>query len=460
MSVAAPSRSPGSVASTRSAHPRGAGRADPLSRYLAQISVAPLLTRDGEIALAQRVEAGDRQLLQAALASPVALAALVRLAEAAANASAPTSEALVDVDPRHADFDESARRLELVELVAALRDFRVDHERLSARLATAKPAARPPLRAQLAARRAAMLQRLGQQWFRARILESVVDEVATELARRAQSARTNHARSTAVSGEATAALRLTLQRLRAGAHEAELARAALLRANLRLVVSIAKRYQQRGLDLLDLVQEGNIGLMKAIDKFDHRRGFRLATYATWWIRVAVANAVADQPRTIRVPANLRSEMTRVARATRVLTGRLGRPPADEELAQHLVVSLERVRLVGELGREPLSLELPIGDEQATLGDFLPDEQAQSPAETLYATDLASSLHAALAGLSDREARILRMRFGIGQARDQTLEEIGGVFGLTRERIRQIEAEALGKLRRQRVAGQLRPHLES
>ena len=437
-----------------------AGRADPLSRYLAQISVTPLLTRDGEEALARAVEAGDRQLLAATLASPVALLALVHVVDGAAHGSAPASEALVDVDPRHADGDERARKLQLVELVAALREFRGDQERLTARLVAAKPATRPSVRAQLTARRAVMMERLAQQWFRSRILEHVVDEVATELQRRTHAARLNRARPTATTGESLAQLRQTLQRLRAATPVAERARAALLRANLRLVVSIAKRYQQRGLDLLDLVQEGNIGLMKAIDKFDHRRGFRLATYATWWIRVAVANAVADQPRIIRVPANLRSEMTRVARATRELTGRLGRPPADDELAQSLAVTPERVRLVGELTREPLSLELPVGDESATLGDFLEDSQAQSPAEILYASDLADSLHAALAALTDREARVLRMRFGIGQPNDQTLEEIGRVFGVTRERIRQIEAEALTKLRRTRVAGRLRPHLES
>jgi RNA polymerase primary sigma factor len=433
------------------------GRGDPLSRYLAQIGAEPLLTRDGEVELAQRVEAGDRKVLAAALGSRLALDELLRVADEGIHSRAPASEAMVDVDPSHVDFDESARKRLLVELVAALRDFRDQQERLTARLAQAKTSARPAWRAQLVAARTAMMARLSQQWFRARLLESVVDKVAVRLAQLEGPAR---ARAFPLAGESTAALRQTYRQLRAGAQLAELGRAALLRANLRLVVSIAKKYQQRGIDLLDLVQEGNIGLMKAIDKFDHRRGFRLATYATWWIRVAVGNAVAEQPRIIRVPANLRSEMMRVARATRELTGRLGRPPADDELAQLLAVTPERVRLVGELTREPLSLELPVGDEQATLGDFIEDEHGPSPAETLYATDLVESMNAALSGLTDREARVLRMRFGIGQTNDQTLEEIGRVFGLTRERIRQIEAEALRKLRRTRVAGRLRPHLES
>lgn len=417
------------------------------------------MTRDGEVALAQRVEAGDRKLLAAALGSRFALDELVRVASEGLRSRSPASETMVDVDPAHVDLDEGARKQLLADLVAALSDFRDEQARLTARLVQARPAARPRWLAQLADGRTAMLERLSQQWFRARLLERVVDQVAERLAQ-PESRVPRSSTTTEPESETRAALRQTYRQLCAGARQAASARAALLRANLRLVVSVAKKYQQRGLDLLDLVQEGNIGLMKAIDKFDHRRGFRLATYATWWIRVAVGNAVAEQPRTIRVPANLRSEMTRVNRATRELTGRLGRPPGDDELAQLLAVTPERVRLVGELNREPLSLELPVGDDQATLGDFLEDEQGLSPSQALDAIDLIESMHAALSALTDREARILRMRFGIGQTNDQTLEEIGRVFGLTRERIRQIEAEALTKLRRTRVAGRLRPHLES
>jgi RNA polymerase primary sigma factor len=235
----------------------------------------------------------------------------------------------------------------------------------------------------------------------------------------------------------------------------------MLRANLRLVISVARRYRNRGVELLDLVQEGNLGLMKAIDKFDHRRGFRLATYATWWIRVAVSRAIAEGPRTIRIPANMRGEMSRVARATRELTHTLGRPPADEEIAERVGLSLRRVRLVGDVPGEPLSLEMPVGsDESATLQDFLEDRQAASPAHSLYAADLAASLQSALSVLTDREARVVRMRFGIGEQSGHTLEEIGRIFGVTRERIRQIEEQALAKLRRRRVAGRLRPHLQA
>ena len=188
----------------------------------------------------------------------------------------------------------------------------------------------------------------------------------------------------------------------------------MLRANLRLVVAVARRYRNHGVELLDLVQEGNLGLMKAIDKFDHRRGFRLATYAIWWIRVAVSRAVAEEPRTIRVPANMRGEMRRVARATTELTRTLGRTPGDEEIAHRAGISLERVRLVGDVPGEPLSLEMPVGfDESATLQDFLEDRHAASPAQSLDATDLAASVQSALAALTDREAKVVRMRFGIG-----------------------------------------------
>jgi RNA polymerase sigma factor (sigma-70 family) len=242
---------------------------------------------------------------------------------------------------------------------------------------------------------------------------------------------------------------------------ADEARAAMLRANLRLVVSVAKRYRNHGVELLDLVQEGNLGLMKAIDKFDHRRGFRLATYATWWIRVAVSRAVAEDPRTIRVPANMRGEMSRVARATSELSRTLGRAPADDEIAHRAGLSLERLRLVGDVPAEPLSLDMPVGfDDGATLQELLEDRHAASPAESLDAGALAASVCSALSLLTDREANVVRMRFGIGKPDTQTLEQIGRLFGVSRERIRQIEEKALAKLRRRRVATTLRPHLEA
>jgi len=394
---------------------------DSASTYFSEMAAVPLLTRAAELDLARRIEEGDRQTLVALLDSSVAVDELARAAAEGATTRLPAAEVLVDVDPRHEGFDESARKRELVEVLAALRRYRAVQQR----------------RGDVSRARATLLERLSLQWFRARVLGRAVAAL--------------HASATA---------RQTCGAVMAGARLADAARGDMLRANLRLVVSVARRYRNHGVELLDLVQEGNIGLMKAIDKFDHRRGFRLATYATWWIRVAVSRAISEQPHTIYVPSSMRGEMNRIARATRELTAALGRPPGDDEIAERLGSSLGRVRLVGGLGRDPISLETPIGtDERSTLVDVIADEHATSPAQAVYATDLAESMQSALAVLTTREAKIMRMRFGIGQSDGHTLNEISHVFGVTRERIRQIEEKALQKLRRNRVAGRLRPLLE-
>jgi len=346
----------------------------------------------------------------------------LRVAAAGTTTHLPAGEVLVDVDPRHAGSDEASRKRELVDLLAALARYRAAQER----------------RAGVGGARRILIERFALQWFRARVLQGAV------------------AKLRAAAGE-----RRIYRRVMQGVRVADDARADLLRANLRLVVSIARRYRHHGVELLDLVQEGNLGLMKAIDKFDHRRGFRLATYATWWIRVAVSRAVAEEPRTIRVPANLRGEMSRVARAQSELWRSLGRAPADDELARHAGLSLKRLRVVGEVPSEPLSLDMPVGfDEGSSLQELLEDPHAASPAQSLDASDLAASLSSALSVLTDREAKVVRLRFGIGKPDGQTLEEIGRLFGVTRERIRQIEETALSKLRRRRVASGLRPHLEA
>jgi RNA polymerase primary sigma factor len=396
----------------------------------------PLLTRDGEIALARRIEAGDRQVLASVLDCPAAVDELIRRAEVATTSHLPASEVLVDVNPRHAQFDESARKEVLVDVLAALRRYRDQDAAAATALRRSKLsiATRRRMEASRTRVRNAMLARLSSQWFRARILVEVVETLR------------------AADGAPA--------RMTEGVRLGDQARSEMLRANLRLVVSVARKYRNRGVELLDLVQEGNIGLMKAIDKFDHRRGFRLATYATWWIRVAVSRAVAEQ-RTIRIPANVGGVMGLVARATQDLTAALGRLPSDEEIAERLNVSPDHVRHIRELPREPLSLETPIGtDTASTLVDVLEDPRAASPAQSLDATDLASTVQSALSVLTDREAKIVRLRFGIGHSEGQTLEEISHLFGVTRERIRQIEEKALSKLRRTRVAGRLRPLLEA
>jgi RNA polymerase primary sigma factor len=236
-----------------------------------------------------------------------------------------------------------------------------------------------------------------------------------------------------------------LRDLDAAEFEVRQTKKALMEANLRLVVSIAKRYLNHDMPLLDLIQEGNIGLMKAVDRFKYRRGFKFSTYATWWIRQAITRAIADHARTIRIPVHMIETLNRLARVNRGLFQELGREPTPEEIAKRSALPIRKVRLILESCKKPLSLETPIG-EDSDLGDFLEDKRTPSPADSLLSQDLTSQVERALGGLSDKEAEILRLRFGIGEDGEHTLEEVGQRFDVTRERIRQIEAKALRKLR--------------
>jgi RNA polymerase primary sigma factor len=483
---------------------------DGVRAYLREIGAGRLLTREGELQLAKQIEEGERRVLRAALASPIAIHELEGLALGLSQGEVRVRDALRHVDDESPSYDEARVAREVGERLGEItalyrrsgrvvRGLTAGRRSANGRRSTADRAERSLERlfadlhdlglnrrvvdaivrklktqmVQIEAANEEIAQAEGRAGIPARQIRALVRQPGARPARKGLTARRGitpfelarldatigRARRTLAElggGRSLGARRLAHAELLSAERVTVRARGELIRANLRLVVSVAKRYTNRGLQLLDLIQEGNLGLMRAIEKFDYRRGFKLSTYATWWIRQAISRAIAEQSRTIRVPVHVNECAQRMRRVSRDLSHKSGAEPTVGDLAAAMELTTEKVERVQSYLREPASLDAPMGERRDTsLGDAIEDASAVSPAEEAIDADLARAARHCLSQLAPREEKILRLRFGIGERSEHTLEEVGRLFGLTRERIRQIEAKALARLGSSRGAAPLK-----
>jgi RNA polymerase primary sigma factor len=469
--------------------------ADPVRTYLRKLGTVALLTREQEVAIAKRIEEAEHRILGAVLGNSAAVAEIVALARQLKRGEIRVHDIVSDIDDESEDFDESWHASRVIQhidrigrlhrrcttergrakLVGDLADLRLKNTvilgivaHLKGRIAQIEAAEQQIADCE---RRAGIptsgLRDLYRQArtssAKARLLERKLGLTVDDLKRMNDLIAGAKRKITSVEaggGGSAAEQHRTCDTIRDGERAVDAARSELIQANLRLVVSIAKKYTNRGLQFLDLIQEGNIGLMKGVEKFDYKRGFKLSTYATWWIRQAITRAIAEKARTIRVPVHMHEGLANLVRTSRGLTHSLRREPTIEELAEKMGVPVEKVRILWKIVREPVSLETPMGpDGDSTVADFIDDRNAVSALEVVISDSVAEHTHKLLNALSPREAKILRMRFGLGEPEPRTLEEVGKVFGVTRERIRQIEAKALGKLRQPANRSRLRALIE-
>ncbi|MDY6825167.1 MAG: RNA polymerase sigma factor RpoD [Thermodesulfobacteriota bacterium] len=490
---------------------------DTVKMYLREMGMVTLLSREGEVEIAKKIEAAEQEALKGMLETSIGVESIIALGDNIESGNIRPKHVLKDVDEGDVNEEEVFKIEHFAETIRQIKKLDEENRAYREQKASAKmPAAERKRIADSLTRRNNKIFELISEWrienevldniearIRAEIewfdgkgqsMEGLSREVGLNVAAstirsnlktktgfvnwaydRATTTKTElgnlfddlrnidaqmAARETSIMAD-TRSLRRTMAKIDDGYAQAKDAKGELVRANLRLVVSIAKKYTNRGLQFLDLIQEGNVGLMKAVDKFEYRRGYKFSTYATWWIRQAITRAIADQARTIRIPVHMIETINKLIRTSRYLVQERGYEPSPEEIAEKMDIPLEKVRRVLKIAREPISLETPIGEEEDShLGDFIEDKKFMIPSEAAVSMNLSEQTRKVLATLTPREEKVLRMRFGIGEKADHTLEEVGRDFAVTRERIRQIEAKALRKLRHPTRSKKLKHFVES